>query len=306
MLSKIIITTINVVIFLLLILLISNLFFAWQQTRADYSLVNQYLDPTPEPNKISKSLILKNKSVTNFSLKNQALAPNDFYVSVPILMYHYIEMPSATTTLKGLYLDPKIFEAQLNTLLKQNYQTYFMSELVQNINSRTSLTNKKIILTFDDGYEDFYSQVFPLLKKYNYKATLYVIINKLGTTGYLTREQIKILAASGLVEIGSHTFNHPDLRGLKSKDAKFEISASKKILEQISGQPVTSFAYPFGYYRNDFFAVVSSAGYTNAVSVMPGSHQGNENIWLLRRLRPGERTGEALLKWLDAWAQAKY
>lgn len=298
--------TLGGVIFLLLILIISNLFFARERARANEAALNWYLEPTPEPSKINEPTIKKNNSAAASSSTDGIPATKGFYITVPVLMYHYVELPTATTTLKGLYLDPKIFDAQLATLAKDNYQALFMSELAKDIDSRTEVAGKNIALTFDDGYEDFYTQVFPLLKKYNYKATLYVIINKLGTNGYLTRDQVKELAASGLVEIGSHTFNHPDLRSLKDKDAQFEISASKRILEQISGKPITSFAYPFGYYKNEFFTLASSTGYTNAVSVMPGSRQGEENIWLLRRLRPGERIGEALIKWLNAWEKAKY
>jgi len=304
--SKIIIATISGVIFLLLILIIGNLIFARQRARTSQPAISWYLEPTPEPNKIEGSLTPKNNSGVNNSATNPIPATKAFYEVAPILMYHYIETPSATTTLHGLYLDPKIFDAQLDTLVKNNYHPLFASELAADINSKAALTGKNIILTFDDGYKDFYTQVFPLLKKYNYKATLYVVVNALGTKGYLTRDQIKELAASGLVEIGSHSFNHPDLRSLKEKDAKFEISISKVILEEICGQPVTSFAYPFGYYKNEFFSIASTTGYTNAVSVNAGSRQGEQNIWLLSRLRPGERTGEALIKWLEAWAQAKY
>lgn len=229
-----------------------------------------------------------------------------YNIVLPILMYHYVETPTATTTLKGLYLDPKIFADQLLVLSQNNYVPLFMSETAAELQAEKKPDNKNIVLTFDDGYEDFYTEVFPLLKKYNYKATLYIIINKLGAPGYLTREQVRELAASDLVEIASHTFNHPDLRALKDKDAKFEITASKKILEQISGRPVTSFAYPFGYYQTDFFSLASSSGYTNAVSVISGVRQGKENIWLLRRLRPGDRQGEVFIKWLDDWSKSKY
>ncbi|MEI6528960.1 MAG: polysaccharide deacetylase family protein [Candidatus Falkowbacteria bacterium] len=252
--------------------------------------------------------VIANANIDNqiTSISKPDLEFSGLSVSLPILMYHYVETPTATTTLKGLYLDPKIFAEQLMALNKNNYDLLFMSEAAASLQDEKLLGNKNIVLTFDDGYEDFYTEVFPLLKKYNYKATLYIIINKLGAPGYLTREQVKELASSGLVEIGSHTFNHPDLRVLKDKDAKFEITASKKILEQISGRPVTSFAYPFGYYKTDFFALASSTGYTNAVSVIPGLKQGRENIWLLRRLRPGDRSGEVFVKWLDDWSKSKY
>lgn len=241
---------------------------------------------------------------TVFAFTAQA-APKDFSESVPVLMYHYIEAPTASTTMKGLYLDPKIFADQLQSLEKNSYQTIFMSDLAISIKKEKKLSGQNIALTFDDGYEDFYTQAFPLLKKYNSKATLYVIINRLDTKGYLTRSQVKELASSGLVEIGSHTFNHPDLRKLKSKDAKFEIEASKRILEQISGKPVLTFAYPFGYYEPEFFTTVSASHYLAAVSVKPGIKEGKDNLWLLRRLRPEARTDQIFIKWLEEWEKSK-
>ncbi len=278
----------------------------------------------PEVDPLTSSLVASNLIVgSNLAAYDQAApdeAPNistssktntdpafnfkGFSENIPILMYHYVETPPATTTLKGLYLNPSIFDDQLRELKKNNYQTLFVSEAAASLRTEKKLDVKTVVLTFDDGYEDFYSVVWPLLKKYNCKATLYVIINKLGAKGYITRDQIRELASSGLVEIGSHTFNHPDLRNLKKKDAQFEIQASKKILEQISGQPVLTFAYPFGYYKFDFFGIMAKAGYTAAVSVQPGSRQGGENIWLLRRLRPNERRGESFIKWLDEWRGA--
>jgi len=245
-------------------------------------------------------------SSSSKSIANPVADFKGFSETIPILMYHYVEAPLATTTMKGLYLDPLIFNDQLQELKKNNYQTLFVSEAATSLRTEKKLATKNVVLTFDDGYEDFYSVVWPLLKKYNYKATLYVIINKLGAKGYITRDQLRELASSGLVEIGSHTFNHPDLRNLKKKDAQFEIQASKKILEQISGQPVLTFAYPFGYYKFDFFEMMAKTGYTAAVSVQPGSKQGGENIWLLRRLRPGERQGKVFIKWLNEWDRASY
>ncbi len=319
--------------FVLVILIFFSILIYYQnlkRTNQNFSFTTapvtcDYLNPVtslyyPDPAPISdEGLILTPTSTAKLPLEllasssqalkvipNNILTPKGFFQNIPILMYHYIEIPSATTTLKGLYLDPAIFDKQLQELKKNNYTTLFASELADSILGETKLAGNNIVLTFDDGYEDFYTKVWPVLKKYNYKATVYVIINKLGVSGYLTRDQIKELAASNLVEIGSHTFNHPDLRSLKNKDAKFEIQASKKILEQISGHPVLTIAYPFGYYNKEFFAVASEAGYKAAVSVQPGVKQGINNIWEWRRLRPGERTGTVFIKWLEAWQKANY
>lgn len=228
-----------------------------------------------------------------------ALAPQRAtFIHAPILMYHYIAAAPATTTLPGLYLDPAIFENQLQELAQAGYQTVFMSEMARDIISGAS-TTKIVALTFDDGYEDFYGQAFPLLKKYNLKGTFYVIVNALDQPGYITKAQLQEMAASGLVEIGSHTFHHPDLRLKKEADAIFEIKGSKGELEKIIGQPVLTFAYPYGYYNHQILEIMKNAGYLGALSVIPGTNHKPDNHWLITRLRPGNRSGEEFAKWLE-------
>ncbi len=220
------------------------------------------------------------------------------FVHAPILMYHYISAAPATTTLPGLYLHPAIFENQLQEIAKIGYQTVFMSQMAAAIVSGAS-TTKTIALTFDDGYEDFYINAFPLLKKYNLKGTFYVIINALDKPGYITKAQLQEMAASGFVEIGSHTFNHPDLRLKQEADAVFEIKGSKGELEKMIGQPVLTFAYPYGYYNYQILEIMKHAGYLGALSVIPGTNHKPENRWLITRLRPGSRSGEEFAKWLE-------
>ncbi|MFA6194260.1 MAG: polysaccharide deacetylase family protein [Patescibacteria group bacterium] len=240
----------------------------------------------------SSSPIASSSLIASSTLKRAA------YVHAPILMYHYISAAPATTTLPGLYLDPAIFEGQLQEILKGGYQTVFMSELSRNILSGTAEKEKAIALTFDDGYEDFYTNTFPLLKKYNLKSTFYVIVNALDKPGYVTRVQLQEMAASGFVEIGSHTFNHPDLRLKKEADAIFEIKGSKAELEKIIGRSVLTFAYPYGYYNYQILEITKTAGYLSAVSVIPGSYHKPDNAWLITRLRPGSWSGEEFAGWL--------
>ncbi len=296
------------------VILILSLFFIqknWSRIIAKKEVykTNKYIEVMNTKNPVNSGEPIDISSSTDTKLVRAVTAAQELkghIITVPILMYHYVESPSATTTLKGLYLEPKIFESQLEALKENNYQTLFVSDVAASLRAGENVDAKSVVLSFDDGYEDFYTKAFPLLKKYNYKATLYVIINALGTPGYLTRDQVRELASSGLVEIGSHTFNHPDLRSKKTKDAKFEIEESKKTLEQISGIPVETFAYPFGFFKESFFALETEAGYTAAVSVIPGAKHSIGNIWALRRIRPDNRQGEVFIKWLENWSQAKY
>jgi peptidoglycan/xylan/chitin deacetylase (PgdA/CDA1 family) len=225
--------------------------------------------------------------------------------NIPILMYHYIELAPATTTLKGLYLDPIIFKNQLNEIKKENFNDVFVSEVANSLISKKSLPNNSIALTFDDGYEDFYTNVFPLLKKCKIKATLYVIINALDTPGYLTKNQLKELANSEYVEIGSHTFNHPDLTTLNQFKSDYEIIKSKKALEDIINKPVLSFCYPFGHYNEYDAKLAAQAGYLASVTTASGVSHDKSELMSLTRLRPGIRSGQEFSNWLKILFRAK-
>jgi peptidoglycan/xylan/chitin deacetylase (PgdA/CDA1 family) len=236
---------------------------------------------------------------SNLKISSAASSTPVFSERLPILMYHYVEIPPATTTLPNLYMKPEVFENQLQEMKKLGYSTIFMSVVATSLNKEKSLPKKSIALTFDDGYRDFYTNVFPLLKKYQIKATVYVIINALGQNNYLTKDQTKEMASSGLVEIGSHTFNHLDLRKLKKKDAVFEINYSRQALAKISGQSIMTFAYPFGYYDSRALDIVHSAGYSAAVSVKSGLIQSKNNIFLLNRVRVNNLLGQKFGQWLE-------
>lgn len=257
-----------------------------------------------QPAPILKTPVVSAASSTQARAASGSKTPAAATSLAPILMYHYIEEPKATATLKGLYVKPAAFEKQLQELARGGYETVFVSEIAQDLRAGKKPSAKSVALTFDDGYEDFYAQAFPLLQKYQAKATVYVIVNALDRPGYLSRAQLKELSTSGLVEIGSHTFNHPDLRQKKWKDADFEIRASRQALAELTGQPILTFAYPFGYHDQVDQEIASSSGYLGAVSVLPGSRHSVNDIWLLKRLRPNERIGFDFWYWLEDWMLA--
>ncbi len=222
----------------------------------------------------------------------------DRRVRVPILMYHYVDLPGSST-LPWLYHPPEIFEAQLKTLADQCYNSIFVSDVSQAITSGVPLQSRSIALTFDDGYENMYTQAFPLLKKYNMKGTMYIIVNALDKPGYLTKAQAKEMSDSGYVEIASHTFNHPDLRTKSPEASKYEIMGSKGALEKIIGRSVTDFAYPYGFLTASDEEICRQAGYLTCASTYPGQVQTYGKRFTLYRLRPAYRIGNALTSWLE-------
>jgi len=220
-------------------------------------------------------------------------------LSIPILMYHHIDKATPTTTLPGLFHGPDIFEAQLVTLRDNCYQSIFISEAAKMISTGENIPDKPLALTFDDGYDDIYANAFPLLKKYQMKGTLYIIVNALDTPGYLTKDQVREMANSGYIEIASHTLNHANLKQSSYAKAYFEIVESKKALEKIIGRSVEDFAYPYGFFTQRDEQICQLAGYMTCASTYPGEVQTWDRRYSLYRLRPGSRIDQSLLNWLE-------
>jgi peptidoglycan/xylan/chitin deacetylase (PgdA/CDA1 family) len=225
--------------------------------------------------------------------------PFERKIRVPVLMYHHIAIAPEATTLPGLYHSPAIFESQLVSLQNNCYQTVFIRDLARALDGSESLPSQSLALTFDDGYDDIYLYAFPLLKKYQMKGTMYIIVNALDTPGYLTKEQVREMADSGYVEIASHTLNHANLSQSSYSQAYYQIIDSKKELEKIIGRTVDDFAYPYGYFTSRDEQLCGIAGYLSCVSTYPGDVQNLLNRYSLYRLRPGYRVGPALLSWLE-------
>lgn len=219
---------------------------------------------------------------------------------VPILLYHYVEhvKDPGDTIRQKLDIYPEVLESQIKTLKNDGYTFVSMADVATALDKEQPLPAKPIILTFDDGYRDFYTDVLPILEKENTKATVYVISGFTGRPNNMTFAQLQKVVASGLVEIGAHTIHHVDLSHASVRLATEEIADSKTQLEKLLGVTVTSFAYPDGRFNTKTVELVQSAGYTTAVSTHPGTEITTDNRFVLYRLRPGMRTGKELLSFL--------
>ncbi len=186
---------------------------------------------------------------------------------------------------------PARFTDQMAYLHAHGYTPMTVTQLVQ----CTALPEKPVILTFDDGMADFYTEAWPILTHYHFPATLYIVtafVN--GTCDWLTHEgessrlmvtweQISHMQAAG-IECGAHTHSHPQLDMLSPEKAHDEITTSKKLLEEHLGQSVTSFAYPYGYYTTTIQQQVQAAGYTSACAVNHAMHTSGTHPFTLSRL----------------------
>lgn len=219
-------------------------------------------------------------------------------IRVPVFLYHYVEYVKDDPGRQKLTTPPHILISQIKTLKGAGYTFITPDDLMNDLSGKIILPEKLVILTFDDGYMDFYTDVFPILKKEQVKAIEYIVPDFLNRPNYMFTFQVKEIAKSPLVEIGAHTMNHVWLRGISKKTAEYEISQSRKTLADILNLPINSFAYPYGALDQQAITLVGEAGYTNAVSTIPGIMQAMQNNFFLYRLRPGHRIGEELIKFL--------
>ena len=206
---------------------------------------------------------------------------------VPILMYHYVRPDPGKNDPVGedLSVSPGNFQAQMAWLARNGYHTMTVGELNRVRRHEIGLPTKPIALTFDDGYRDFYTAAYPVLKQYGFKATLFVITGFLGQPQYVTWDMVTEMDRSGLIEMGAHTVTHRDLPSLSAAAARNEIFDSKQTLETRLGHPVVSFNYPSGRYDDAVVALVKQAGYQIAVTTQGGWARATENALLLPRVR---------------------
>lgn len=208
-------------------------------------------------------------------------------IQVPILMYHYIRVnPDPNDKIgAGLSVTPDNFNAQLDYLKNHSYQTITLDDLILALAGTKQLPARPIILTFDDGYADFYSTAFPALKQRQMQATAYIITGFVGKSDYLTWNQIKELDKSGLITIGAHTVNHVDLPKVTSKIAQDEIENSKQTLAKQLGHAINHFCYPSGKYNDATITLVKNAGYLSATTVAGGTTHSYNDRYQLTRVR---------------------
>lgn len=212
---------------------------------------------------------------------------------VPIITYHYVEYVQnpLDTMRRKLAINPALFEQQVKSLHDHQVETYFVKEIPALLKGTKPLASKSAVLTFDDGYRDFYFNAFPILKKYQTKGTIYLISNFLDRRDFLTVAQVKEMLSSGLIEVGSHTLNHGYLKKGKLDYVTNEVVQSKVNLEKLFDIKVETFAYPYGGFDDQAVKVVKEASYSAAVSTLPGVFQSDDNLYTLSRWRAGALNG---------------
>lgn len=227
---------------------------------------------------------------------------------VPIIMYHSVSPLAQKKNLLAVSADT--FERQMRFLKEHRYNVVSLEDLASLIKDRKSLPPRTLAITLDDGYEDNFIYAFPILKKYNLPATIFIIINEVGRPqgDRLSWEQINQMQSSGLVTFGSHTFGPEPLTNIyTSRLVKFDIggyfkeqiAGSKMILEKKLGKPVNIFSYPEGRFNEAIRQEVIDAGYKAAVATNPGKKFSNNDVFALKRLRISSNAGNLFIFWVE-------
>lgn len=207
-----------------------------------------------------------------------------------ILVYHQID--NYKGGLKSLYVKPEVFEKQMKTLYLKGYKSITLDELKYRIENKLPL-KKVFCITFDDGYKNL-ENAYSILKKYGFKATVYIHV-KASIDGYYSYPKMpkvdmisinEIKNMMDIFEVGSHTINHPDLSKASFEEIIFELRESKKFLEKKLNVEVRHFCYPFGKVFEGYSSLLKQEGYLTATTLKNDliEQDGKLDIFLLPRI----------------------
>jgi len=207
---------------------------------------------------------------------------------------------------------PAEFDRQMALLESLGYRSVTMREVASAWEKGLELPKNAVALTFDDGFDCLLHTALPIMQRRGLTPTVYVIAGCLGQPNQYDRaldptprrildgNEVRLLHSSG-VEIGSHTMSHRRLTGLDDEQTERELIDSRKLLEDLLGSPVKSFAYPYGAYTKKARDFAQACGYSSAVSTMSGRNNARTDRFLLRRVTIGaghsDRAFLRMLRW---------
>jgi peptidoglycan/xylan/chitin deacetylase (PgdA/CDA1 family) len=213
--------------------------------------------------------------------------------SISILMYHNINPPPKEGRLPALYVKPRAFAAHMRLLRILGFHGLSMAAAMPYL--RGEKRGRVAVITFDDGYVDTLEQALPVLRAHGFSATCYVVSGEVGRYNAWDAEeinvreplmdlrQLRVWQDAGM-EIGAHSRSHPRLRTCGDAELEAEVAGSKRDLEELLGQPVTQFCYPYGDFDTRVVEAVRRAGFAAAVTVQRGRARLGDDFLQLRRI----------------------
>ena len=227
---------------------------------------------------MSRQLAMNSK--ITFEVDNKAPEPRPAWL--PILMYHRVVNQVDGSDPSNLCVSTVEFEAQMRFLRDRGYRSISFEELALTTVHGSRPREKRVIITFDDGYRDFYDHALPILRRYQQTATLFLVSSSIGGLNSWDRGQAAVVPLLGMAELnearkygidfGSHSSTHPRLPDLDRRAAEKEILDSKAALERLLGSEVRSFCFPYGQSSPVLSEMVKNAGYVAACGVEQREH----------------------------------
>lgn len=210
----------------------------------------------------------------------------------PILMYHSIDA-DPPERFAAFAVSPARFDGHLRLVREQGFQFLSVSEFAA-ARDIGRVPERAVVLTFDDGFADFYYEAAPILARHDARATLYAVAGLIGKTSrwledigagaspMLTWRQLRDVGHAG-VEIGAHSMTHPALDCIPLQQAREEIAQSRRLIEEAIAHEVRSFAYPYGYYSRAVRDLLPACGYRSACAVGYAHSGPDDDVFALRR-----------------------
>jgi peptidoglycan/xylan/chitin deacetylase (PgdA/CDA1 family) len=229
---------------------------------------------------------------------------------LPILMFHSVsdDPENGVSPYFKTNTAPSVFRRQMRQLAGEGYETMDLMQAVRLFSAGDRPPEKTVIVTFDDGFRDFYIHAFPALREQGFTATVFLPTafisdhrRRFKNTECLTWSEVREMRARG-IGIGSHTVNHPVLVELSRLQVEHELVESKAQIERQLGEPVEAFAFPYafpqgnGIFARDFRGLLIQAGYACCVTTELGRVRIGDDPYRLKRLPVNSLDDEALLR----------
>jgi len=223
-------------------------------------------------------------------------------------MYHRIAVRPKGTTVPAHYVSPGLLRRQLHALVRLGYEAVSLGQMHAGLRGEARLPRRPIVLTFDDGYENYATRAAPLIEDRGWAGTVFVVAGLAGKTNdwdnrqgdvvepLMGFETLRDLVKRGH-EIGSHTFSHVRLGHVPIEVAEVEVVRAKEALEAGIGQRVPYFCYPYGDHNSEVRRLVREAGHEGATTVRRGKNRPETDPFQWNRINVRRNTRASVLVW---------
>ncbi len=260
-----------------------------EQVRFDRQIpeIVELPQPTPPPPEVAEMVLWNGGSPQRWNI------PQVVTKRLPILMYHRVA-PTGSTATARYRVTPEAFEAQLRYLRDAGFYSITLEDWRIAMATKTPLPGRAVLITFDDGYLDFFTYAWPLLKHYSFLATVFLAADEIGGTNHWDSfygEEVPLLGWQGIcqlqdegVEFGSHSASHRPLTGLSLSEVVREGARSRALLQRKLGKSLQAFAYPYGDTDRVVQHLIGACGYVFGLSCRSGLSSFQESLLALPRI----------------------